>query len=314
MLLLTACGGSDKAATVSLADGNLLLTGSHGGSGAAWGLSECQGCHALSVIHQRADLIRLIVQSKGYDSCTGCHGSNGTDKPRQCTLCHNNHDLPSKPDLTAALRHSFTPDSTSELQDEQCLVCHLGSDMNGSFEANRDLTLLTDSRQLYPSYTSTSEFCLRCHNRDHQQPGFEIVTDYDDPLVAMEDYYLYVDKHGETPGSGVRTFSGLRDNYSYSSQLECTDCHAMHGTENQGLIIDSSDKGLSQMDPGIRNQPHSIETVSGNTAQLCVMCHQMEVILDSGDLDTGNGLSGVHEISGNCLTCHSHGEAVQAGM
>ncbi|MCK4710491.1 MAG: hypothetical protein KAU21_17890 [Gammaproteobacteria bacterium] len=314
ILLLAACDSSEKTPTVSVESGNLILTVSHGGEGSAWGLSECQGCHVLNLIHQQADSIQQIVQAKGYDSCTGCHGSNGTTEPRQCILCHNSNDLPVTPIQTGLHSHNFSADSSVMMQDDECLVCHVASDMNGDFDANRDLTRLADSRQLYTPYISASEFCLRCHNRDYQQAGYEMNVEYADPLIAMEDNYLYVDKHGYKHGTGERSYAGLREGYQYASRIECTDCHAMHGTDNRGLIIDSSIKGLSKLDPVIRNVPYRIDNVSGNNAQLCVMCHQMNVSLDDAELDSGNGLTGLHEIAGDCQLCHSHGEAVQAGM
>jgi cytochrome c553 len=186
--------------------------------------------------------------------------------------------------------------------------------MDGVFEVNRDLTRLSDAHGLNTEYQSVSEFCLRCHNRDHQQTSFPIDAEYENPLIAIEDAYLYIDQHGETDGSGTRTYAGLRDGYHYASQVECTDCHAMHGTGNRALIVDRSLKGLSELDATLRNADYAISIDSGNTAQLCVMCHAMNVLIDAGDQDTGNGLAGVHEISGNCSRCHSHGEAVQAGL
>ncbi|MBT3205874.1 MAG: hypothetical protein HOM14_07150 [Gammaproteobacteria bacterium] len=313
-VLLTACNNSDKVETVSSESGNLILTESHGGEGSAWGLAECDGCHVLNSIHQQADSIRSIVQSKGYDSCTGCHGSNGSSEPRKCLVCHNSTDLAEMPIAEGKHSHTFDSESTEALKDEQCVECHLASDMNGDFDPNRDLTRLKDSRQLYTSYTSSSDFCLRCHNRDHQQTGFEMDVDYENPLIAMADNYKYVDKHGEKAGTGERSYAGLREGYRYDSFVECTDCHVMHGTDNTGLIIDDSKKGLSKLDPEIRIKPYSIDNASGNNAELCVMCHQMDVLLDEAELDVGNGLSGLHEIAGNCQLCHSHGEAVQAGM
>ncbi len=314
ILIHTGCDTADHAASVSVESGNLILDSSHGGDGSAWGLPECQACHVLDLIHQQADSIREIAHSHGYTGCTGCHGSNGTTEPRRCTICHNSNDLATSPPLDGVHSHNFSSLATGGLGDEQCLACHQISDMNGEFDANRDLTRLADAQQLYPPYTSVSEFCLRCHNRDHQQPGYEINTEYHDPLIAMEDNYLYVDRHGVNEGSGERTYAGLRSNYSYRTIVECTDCHAMHGTNNSGLVIDNSLKGLSGLDPKLRNAPYSIVNDGGNNAQLCVMCHKMTVELDFGGVDTGNGLAGVHEVGINCLQCHSHGEAVQAGM
>ena len=310
---LTGCGGSGGGeSAVSLASGNLILSETHGGDGAAWGLPDCSACHALSAIHDEADLIRGIVKEKGYDSCAGCHGSNGTSIPRRCTLCHNPTDLPSVPRQQGDFSHHFSSGIAGSLSDGNCLSCHDASDMDGRFELNRDLTRYPGPGQVLTNYRSLSDFCLRCHNRDHQQPGYEIsATAFDDPLIAIEDAFSFIDKHGAIDGTGARTYAGLRDNYLYASEVACTDCHAMHGTQNGGLIIDNSLQGVSQLDTA---QSYSVTVTGGDYSQLCVLCHQMTVILDDGAIDTGNSLSGVHQVGGDCVPCHSHGEAVQAGL
>ncbi len=318
-ILLSACGGGSEGQTnkVSQSAGNLMLDASHGGDGYAWGLADCSTCHALQVIHGRVDLIRDIVRRKGYSTCTGCHGRNGSSEsePRRCNICHNGADLPQTPLLTGQHAHGFVSARAGSLDDGQCIVCHLASDMDGRFELDQDLTRFPDAAENYSNYENKSEFCLRCHNRDHQQPGFEITgREYDDPLIAVEDAFRFIDKHGQMEGSGTRTYAGLRSGYAYRSVVDCTDCHTMHGTDNDKLIIDNSLKGVTQLDQQVRSRPYSIITPGGNYSQLCVLCHQMAVILDAGDEDTGNGLSGVHEVNSDCRLCHTHGEAVQAGM
>ena len=318
MLVLSACGSDgDTESDISQLSGNLILDVSHGGGGSAWGLPECATCHAMQVIHQGVGQVRNIVQEKGYSTCTGCHGRNGTDasEPRRCSVCHNNADLPQAPHLSGQYAHGFSVGGVGSLGDEQCVVCHVASDMDGVFEINRDLTRYADEVQVLSDYGSSSDFCLRCHNRVHQQAGYEMVgSSYDDPLIAAEDAFKFVDQHGEQEGSGTRTYAGLRAGYVYKSVVACTDCHAMHGTDNTKLIIDSSAKGVAQLDSVIRDTPYSVNTANGDYSQLCVLCHQMTTILDMGDLDAGNGLSGVHEVGSDCRACHTHGEAVQAGL
>jgi len=189
--------------------------------------------------------------------------------------------------------------------------------MDGIFELERDLTSMQDAMQIYSPYNREADFCLRCHNRDHQQSGFELVTDHNDPLIAIEDSYRYVDQHGEVDGTGTRTYAGLRGDYRYPNEVKCSDCHAVHGTNNGGLIIDSSAKGASRLDlslPELVAHPYSVVTGGGEYSQLCVLCHQMTTLLDDGAVDAGNGLAGVHQVGTDCSVCHSHGEAVQAGL
>ena len=321
LLQLGGCGvdsGGDSGGGTVAQGVNLILDVSHGDGGAAWGLPDCSACHLVEQIHAGASATtRSMTIDKGYATCTGCHGSNGSGEPRRCLLCHNGADLPAMPHLDGTQSHNFSADALGRMADADCLICHVASDMDGAFELERDLTPIADAMQLYPPYNSEADFCTRCHNRDHQQPGFEMVTDYYDPLIAIEDSYRYVDQHGEVDGTGARTYAGLRSDYLYPSEVKCSDCHAMHGTNNSGLIIDNSAKGASRLDlslPELAAHPFSVVTPGRDYSQLCVLCHQMAVILDDGAVDTGNGLAGVHEVGSDCSTCHSHGEAVQAGL
>ncbi len=304
-LLLTLLSGT------VLAD-SLLLDKRHGDGGSAWGIKECAACHPVQRIHRRpqANNIKSIVQKKKYTSCMGCHGDNGTGRKRPCDICHNTADLPATPHRDGDFQHEFSGYS----EEEACVVCHDNSDMNGSFDMRQDLTLLPDKRQRLSPYFSDSDFCLRCHNRDHQIPGFEIENKHwRDPLVAMEDNYRFIDYHGHRKG-GDGTYTGLRDGYEYSSIVDCTDCHAMHGTDNDSLIIDNSAKGVSKLVRPQGQDAVPVWTADGEFAQLCVLCHKMESEGDDSQIDTGNGISGVHQAWGSCRDCHTHGLASQAGF
>ncbi|MCG8429515.1 MAG: hypothetical protein MI754_19360, partial [Chromatiales bacterium] len=289
---------------------DLILTPEHGG-GSAWELSECAACHPINFIHRKVPDIRDIVQRKGYESCSGCHGDNGTGEQRQCRICHNSDDLPTSPHLDGFNRHAFIGIEG----DQECVTCHQASDMDGVFELNRDLTQFAAPVGHTQRYFNTSEFCLRCHNRDHQIPGFEIEgKDFRDPLIAMEDNYNRVDFHGRRPGHTGRTYSGLRADYRYPDVVECTDCHDMHATDNPALLIDRQQKGASRLFENRSGGDRSIEIFEGEFAQLCVICHRMEANIEEAMLDTGNGLSGVHQSSGDCLACHRHGLGAQSGL
>ncbi len=307
---------------VSLSIHKLILTPRHGGDGSAWGFGRCESCHVLNLIHGDAPKIRDIVKDKGFDTCGGCHGDNGAGLPRPCLICHNSSDLPASPLQSGQHKHNFASRSANAelrakpLNDSDCLVCHEASDMNGEFDNNVDLTLLLDKVGAKTDYRNGAEFCVRCHNRDHQQPGFPITGyDYRDPLIAMADNYLYLDVHGKRKGSGQRTYAGLRDQvYQYGTVVECVDCHAMHGTNNSRLIIDSSASGVFRFNEAFRNQPIRVDTRGNNYAQLCVICHAMQTPVEDAQKNTGNGLSGVHQISGDCSLCHAHGMAAQTGL
>ncbi len=312
LLLLAGCQSPEEGGVIR--GGNLLLDPSHGGGGAAWGLAECGSCHALGVIHANAGGIAPLVRRLGYATCGGCHGDNGTGRARRCTICHNPDHLPDAPLSGGAHSHDFRETPVSTLGDEACLVCHVASDMDGRFEPDRDLTPLPDAGGLLSRYRTIADFCLRCHNRDHPQPGFEMAVSPDDPRVAIEAAWYHTDEHGRVDGSGTRTYAGLRPGYRYRTEVACTDCHAMHGTGNPGLLIDDSRKGVSRLDPALREQPYRVRVREGDYAQLCVLCHAMETPLEAAEEDTGNGLSGVHAQGVDCRPCHRHGEAVQAGL
>ena len=312
-LLIAACGtnGKGETTTVSQSEGTLILDASHGGHAYAWGRANCDSCHALGVIHSELDTIRQMVKAKGYVTCTGCHGRNGTDEsePRRCGVCHNTTDLPDTPPLQGQHGHGFVAGQLGALGDAQCLACHDASNMDGVLDVNIDLRRLPDAAQTLSPYKNVSEFCLRCHNRDHQQPDYSIDAEYDNSLIAAEDHYHLADSHGRIDGSGDGVYTGLRSGYAYQSIVDCTDCHTLHATDNRALIIDRSDKGVKKLDAALRNTPYPVTTQQGNYAQLCVLCHDMKNILDDGDQNTGNGLSGVHQASGDCSACHSHGKA-----
>ena len=311
-------GQSTFARDVSLENNQLLLTPTHGGDGSAWEQSDCAACHVRRNIHntEAGEPIRDIVLDTGYDSCTGCHGQNGTSAKRECVLCHNSDLLPKSPVMEDKKNHNFSVDKDSELSDKQCLACHDSSDMDGEFEASVDLTHYPNQGGLDLPYRNQTEFCLRCHNLDKQQPGFEMDARFSrDPLVMMELNYRYIDKHGYPKGSGQRLYAGLRESdYEYGTLVGCTDCHAMHGTHNEKLIMDRSDTGAFLLNDELREQPVFIDVEKGNYAQHCVVCHESEFPVEETDEDTGNGLNGVHEVSGSCLSCHVHGMAVQTGL
>ncbi len=304
------------ARDVSLANNQLLLMPNHGGDGSAWGQSDCMACHVRRNIHQTAPAIRDIVLQTGYASCTGCHGQNGTNARRQCVICHNSDLLPKSPIMRDKKNHNFNVNKDSALSDKNCLACHDASDMDGRFEVSVDLTHYPSQSGLDLPYRNQTEFCLRCHNEDKQQPGYEMEPRFlRDPLVMMEKNYRYIDKHGYPKGSGERTYAGLRDGgYEYGSLVDCTDCHVMHGTHNEKLIMDRSDTGAFLLNPELRNQPVYSDVENGNYAQHCVVCHDAEVPVEDSEEDTGNGLRGVHQVGGSCTECHVHGMAVQTGL
>ncbi len=192
--------------------------------------------------------------------------------------------------------------------------------MNGSFDKQIDLTRLPDHNNELQPYRNESEFCLRCHNSDHQINGFEMSADSSQTLSTMDINYEFFDKHGYVDGSGERTYSGLRKNsdpeqgYQYRTLVECSDCHEMHGSHNEKLLLPSSKVGLSKLDEQFRQANHSINITEDDFSQLCVMCHVMDIAVEESKLDTGNGLAGVHEANSECLSCHKHGSSTQVGL
>lgn len=315
--LLVIMGTTVQAREVSQAAGNLLLTPSHGG-GEAWGKKQCKSCHLLQRMHKTVPTIKAIVDKKKFASCTGCHGTNGTQAVRQCLVCHNVKDLPVNPMRTGKHRHDFNLKKDLPTTSGQCVACHAASDMDGQFEVQQDLTLLADKEVGKQAYIDVNDFCIRCHNRDHQQKKYPIKNaGKRDQAINAEDDYLKIDKHGVLDGDGKGVYTGLRTGkYNYKSIVDCVDCHTMHGTTNSSLIIDDSRKGVFLLDKEIRNAAYKIEVFDNSDySQLCVLCHDMKAVIHGGDTDTGNGLSGVHFNFGNeCVTCHSHGERVQKGL
>jgi hypothetical protein len=357
LALMTAFLGSEaQAGCVSRAKNNLLLCQSHGGDGSAWGMANCSMCHSMQTIHRgaAAQNIRGIVLKKGKASCMGCHGDNGTGRVRPCSVCHNKVDLPTKPIRAGKRAHDFTVAKVRPLKEGNCRTCHLNSDMDGQFEPKVDLTPLRNAQGKRARPATIGQFCIACHNRTHQLKGYRMHVREDrglsDPLVAMEENFFAcnpggtaIDWHGCRPGERDVRYSGLRQptSYHYADEnpaqpdqpIECTDCHAMHGSHNAKLIIPSARAGVTGMSAEFRKDPAHRVTVTGkNYAQLCVLCHQMPIDpahkLEQEACDTGNGLSGVHNAgleasaacgsgtvqgTADCEECHQHGGALTIG-
>lgn len=304
-----------QARDVLLEKNQLLLTPNHGGDGSAWGLSDCSGCHVLRNIHNTVVKVKGIVEQTGYASCAGCHGQNGTSIKRECVLCHNEHLLAKSPIMQDIKNHNFNVLEDSVLTDKDCLACHDASDMDGEFEPAVDLKHYSLPKSIDLPYRNGSEFCLRCHNNTQQQAGYEMQARFKrDPLVRMAVNYQHIDIHGERKGEGDRTYTGLREGYEYKTVVDCTDCHAMHGTHNKKLIVDRTDAGVSLLKESLRLAPIHIDTSANNYAQLCVTCHDSEDKVEESEQGTGNGLSGVHQSGGSCIECHAHGMAAQTGL
>lgn len=304
------------AGNVSQAAGNLLLDPSHG-QGLGWKKSNCSSCHALTRIHDSVPKIKAIVDRKKFATCTGCHGGNGTKAQRQCLICHNGKDLPLKPLRGGKHRHDFNAVKDLQTTSKQCVVCHQASDMDGRFELDQDLTMFKDARVGTKPYANYSEFCLRCHNPDHQQKQWPIKNGgRRDQSRRAEDHYTRVDKHGLRDGEGDGLYSGLRaGGYAYQTVVDCVDCHTLHGTHNPSLIIEDVRQGAKLLDQDFRKQGYRVDVVGGDYSDLCVLCHAMSEVRDGGDTPTRNGLSGVHFSEGtDCVTCHNHGEEVQQGL
>lgn len=348
-LMLIAClglliGQPAQAGVVSQEGGNLLVDRSHG-NGEAWGKSKCSNCHTLQRMHAGVPKIKAVVDSRGFTTCTGCHGSNGTKASRQCTTCHNSKDMPLSPLRGGKHRHDFNTVKDFKTSSKQCVVCHDNSDMDGTFELDKDLAMFDDAIYGEMPYQSISEFCLRCHNDEHQQKAWPLKNAKPrDQSLRADDYFHRVDVHGVPGGDGRGWYNGLRSGtYEYKSVVECTDCHTLHGTKNPNLIIEDARQGLSLLDKTIRDSGCKVvvkgvlvdhacaiavdgveftnsagkktKVDKGDYRDLCVMCHNMTTVGDGGDTPAPNGLSGVHTDQGtDCKGCHNHGEATQKGL
>ncbi len=311
-LLLAACGaglpGEPPGPRVAAGEG-LLLDARHG-DGLAWGRDDCAACHPLAAIHRDAPRIRPLVRAKGYAACTGCHGDNGSGAPRRCLLCHGGHGV-AAPRLAGARAHAFGADGP--LDDGACLRCHPAADMDGRFEPARDLGPVPGPDGLPAAPASVDAFCLGCHDpgprrRDSGLDGLPA----DDPRLAIGPAWRHLDAHGLPAGSGARTYAGLRPPYRYPQVVPCSDCHAVHGSDNPALLADHGRQAAHRLPAALRDRPIPIR--DGDFAPLCVLCHAMAVPVEAAAEDAGNGLAGVHRVGGDCRPCHRHGLAVQTGL
>lgn len=316
VMLVWLSNGQVYAKTVSQVSGNLQLDSSHG-NGEGWGKTKCSSCHALQRLHESVPKIKAMVDQKKFATCTGCHGTNGTRAERQCIVCHNENAMPLSPVRGGRHRHDFNASKDLQTTSQQCVVCHQASDMDGRFELDRDLTQFDDSLVGKQAYANSSEFCLRCHNVDHQQAKWPIRhAGQRDQSRRAEDHYRNTDAHGIKDGDANGLYNGMRSGqYTYKTVVDCVDCHTLHGTKNPSLLIENSRQGVLLLDETFRKQNWSVDVVGDDVSDLCVLCHQMTNVIDGGDSPTRSGLSGVHFNEGtNCLVCHNHGEEANKGL
>jgi hypothetical protein len=196
--------------------------------------------------------------------------------------------------------------------------------MDGKFEVNKDLAMFDDAIVGELPYANISEFCLRCHNVDHQQqarpinicriqypelpsedkPKPDVVKKCSnrDQSLRAEDHYLKTDVHGLQDGNGIGLHSGLRSGtYAYQTVVDCTDCHTMHGTKNPNLIIEDSRQGLFLLDKDIRDKACTAKIkgaiVEGQPCKI-----EVDGVITAADksktIDKG-------DYSDLCVMCHS---------
>jgi hypothetical protein len=86
-LLLAGCG-PDPCPDGSMIDSDAGLVVTADEHGAAWGVAQCDACHAWTTLHRTGctpdvdlEAIQEMVELDGLESCSLCHGDNGVEAP-----------------------------------------------------------------------------------------------------------------------------------------------------------------------------------------------------------------------------------------
>ncbi|WP_022850473.1 cytochrome c3 family protein [Limisalsivibrio acetivorans] len=316
-VIITACGGGSGDSGSPLSESRttapqLNEPAAHGG-GIGWESDNCMLCHPAGDLKDIHEYSRTLGDSfteiDGYDTgvCFYCHGSNGvegiTAGTYRCTHCHTDSKLTRSADLfDGHMFHDVNGDD--EYNNEDCLVCHDFSDMDGRIEMDIDFT------QSGSKASSTTEFCLNCHDGNGNfgviPPSPEhgddnIYNTYIGTGETEEEKRYTADAHGFGISSGAG-FGELRGTYSADMEIPCTACHEVHTSPNSHILSENgSNAELTDDTASVAD----ISVYENNYTELCSVCHFTE-----GGAETGNGLvEVVHDgpYSSNCSDCHYHG-------
>ncbi len=85
--LLLGCG-QDPCPDGSMLDGEQGLVVTAAEHGGAYGVADCDACHARVTLHRTGctpdvdlEAIQDMVDADGLESCSVCHGDNGVESP-----------------------------------------------------------------------------------------------------------------------------------------------------------------------------------------------------------------------------------------
>jgi len=322
--LLIACGGSGDGDSPTLSgsfDPPQLTDPTKHGGGLGWENEDCFNCHPiteLSDIHSyNPDLADSFSEISENDPgvCLYCHGNNGLDdvtaEDYQCELCHKNEEIVSSAVMFYG-SHEHDINSDGLLSNDDCIICHEISDMNGAID------LSVDFRQSTTEYTNVTDFCLTCHDFNGAFGVIPPTLQFDNDTNNILNTYLGMgstdseqkltaDVHGVADGVPM-SFGIFRGDYDYNMQIPCLSCHEVHTSENNYLIAeDGSNAELADEDA----KSAEVMVLDNDFSELCVLCHTNE----DGSV-TGNGLREVvHDspYSSNCTECHYHGAGYDNG-
>jgi len=315
-----SCGGDGgDSSSPGLVVGSMtipqLVEPTSHGDGTGWKNDQCFLCHPISSlkdIHSYNKKLGESFEKVGENNtgvCFYCHGNNGLDVNTidyECTLCHENSNIVNSADQFVGIyKHDLTRNGV--LGNDDCVICHEISDMNGKIEVG------VDFRQSdLNDYKDITDFCLNCHNSygafgvkpselKYDKDFKDIYSTYMGVGSTEEEKKRTADVHGFKDGVPM-SFGVFRGEYDYNMEVPCISCHDVHTSDNPYLITQSGAKAELSDKAGKNAE---VKVVGNNFSELCAVCHTNPA---------GNTLpNGLQEVvhtspySSNCVECHYHG-------
>lgn len=221
----------------------------------------CTNCH-----RNHSSLEVRLTKAKEEENCYQCHSSTGLDAPMYAdkppayqTVLFSVYD-----DFQNASHHKISDTDQVDGSKVECVNCHnphyITDDQAGNKKIisdpdNTNKTWLTGDS----SMGRTSNFCIRCHDTNTNDPAKLPQQQVDDKTVVpyTVKFPSIPDQTKFTTNTGGWDKSGYTASQHFTLGVECTNCHDPHGTAFSWLT--SYDE-----DPDSSPSP---------TSGICLRCH-----------------------------------------
>lgn len=234
----------------------------------------CTNCH-----RNHSSMEVRLTKAKEEENCYQCHSSTGIDADQYAdrssaykTVLFSVYDDFQKQSHHKIENSDASPGDGSRLE---CVNCHnphyITDDQAGNRKIisdpdNTNSTWLTSD----PLMGRTSNFCIRCHDTNTNDPAKLPMQQVDDKTVVP-----YTVKFPNNPVAAFTTNAGGWDKSGYtagghySSNIECLICHDPHGTDYTWLTV----------------LPEDPSTAPSSSSGICLKCHGNQTGRPAGAAD-----------------------------